>query len=112
VYFGLYGLDEAEIAEHIADRDSYSEAFELAQKPAPGIAFPAEPTLLDMLMRPYHARTMRHDRLEIGGADDGPLKERRFVPRKTRTGRRGCKGGGGERAVPVVSWVSDRPGRP
>jgi hypothetical protein len=49
VYFGLYGLDEAELAEHIADRDSYAGAFELAQKLAPGIAFPAEPTLLDSL---------------------------------------------------------------
>jgi hypothetical protein len=47
IFFGLYGLDEHGIAEHIADRDSYANALSLAVKLAPGILFPSVPTLID-----------------------------------------------------------------
>jgi hypothetical protein len=47
VFFGLYGLEQDGVAEHIADRDSYAEAVALAGKLAPGIQFPHAPTLLD-----------------------------------------------------------------
>jgi hypothetical protein len=47
VFFGLYGLDADGFAEHIADRDAYTDARSLAEKLAPGILFPAAPTLLD-----------------------------------------------------------------
>lgn len=42
-HFGLYGIGENGLVEHIADRDSYSDAVSLAQKLAPNIAFPAVP---------------------------------------------------------------------
>jgi hypothetical protein len=47
VFFGLYGLEEDGVAEHIADRDSYAQALALAEKLAPGVGFPLDPTLLD-----------------------------------------------------------------
>jgi hypothetical protein len=50
VFFGLYGLDAAGFAEHIADRDSYSDALTLSAKLAPGISFPESPTLVDSLL--------------------------------------------------------------
>jgi hypothetical protein len=40
-------LESDGFAEHIAYRDTYAEARELAMKLAPGIAFPEAPTLLD-----------------------------------------------------------------
>jgi hypothetical protein len=46
IIYGLYGLEEDGIAEHIADRDTYADARELALKLAPGVAFPELPTLL------------------------------------------------------------------
>jgi hypothetical protein len=47
VFFGLYGLESDGVAEHIADRDTYAGARELAMKLAPGVRFPESPTLLD-----------------------------------------------------------------
>lgn len=47
VFFGLYGLEDDGVAEHIADRDSYAQALALAGKLAPGIQFPHDPTLVD-----------------------------------------------------------------
>ncbi len=38
-FFGLYGIYEDGIVEHIADRDTYLEALSLAKKIAPGIEF-------------------------------------------------------------------------
>ncbi len=38
-YFGLYGIGNDDLLEHIADRATYSAAMELAGKLAPGIAF-------------------------------------------------------------------------
>jgi hypothetical protein len=38
-YFGLYGVYEDGILEHIADRQNYTEALALAEKLAPGIEF-------------------------------------------------------------------------
>jgi hypothetical protein len=43
-YFGLYGVGEDGKLDHIADRKTYGEVFNLAQKLAPGIAFPNRPT--------------------------------------------------------------------
>ena len=43
-YFGLYGVGEEGKLEHIADRKTYGEVWSLAQKLAPGIAFPIKPT--------------------------------------------------------------------
>ena len=43
-YFGLYGVGEDGKLEHIADRETYGEVLNLAQKLAPGIAFPSRPT--------------------------------------------------------------------
>jgi hypothetical protein len=43
VYFGLYGVGGDGKLEHIADRKTYGEVFNLAQKLAPGIAFPNKP---------------------------------------------------------------------
>lgn len=51
VFFGLYGLESDGIAEHIADRDTYASARELALKLAPGVGFPETPTLLDSFPR-------------------------------------------------------------
>lgn len=45
-YFGLYGVGENGKVEHIADRRTYSEARSLAQKLAPGVAFPTAPTFV------------------------------------------------------------------
>ena len=42
-YFGLYGVDENGLLEHIADRNTYSEAVHLARKLAPGVDFPDAP---------------------------------------------------------------------
>ncbi len=42
-YFGFYGVQEDDLLEHIADRATYADAVELANKLAPGIAFPAKP---------------------------------------------------------------------
>ena len=38
-YFGLYGVEDDGLLEHIADRSTYSAAVELACKLAPGIQF-------------------------------------------------------------------------
>jgi hypothetical protein len=38
-YFSLFGIGKDGIREHIADRNTYSEAVSLARKIAPGIAF-------------------------------------------------------------------------
>jgi hypothetical protein len=51
IVYGLYGLESDGIAEHIADRDTYADARELALKLAPGIGFPEMPTLLDSYLR-------------------------------------------------------------
>jgi hypothetical protein len=45
-YFGLYGVGEDGRLEHIADRRTYAEALSLAQKLAPGVAFPNAPTFI------------------------------------------------------------------
>jgi hypothetical protein len=42
-YFALFGVGHEGITEHIADRRTYSKAVSLAQKLAPGIAFPEAP---------------------------------------------------------------------
>ncbi len=42
-YFALYGVDDVGLLEHIADRDTYSDALNLAQKLAPGVALPLKP---------------------------------------------------------------------
>jgi hypothetical protein len=42
-YFGLYGVGEDGKPEHIADRRTYAKALSLAQKLAPGVAFPNSP---------------------------------------------------------------------
>jgi hypothetical protein len=39
-YFGLYGVCDDQTVEHIADRETYSEAVSLAKKLVPGIDFP------------------------------------------------------------------------
>ena len=44
IYFGLYGVGEDGKLEHITDRKTYGEVLNLAQKLAPGIAFPNRPT--------------------------------------------------------------------
>lgn len=44
-YFGLYGIGEDGRLEHIADRQTYSQMLSLAQKLAPGVAFPTTPTV-------------------------------------------------------------------
>jgi hypothetical protein len=43
IYFGLYGVGEEGKLEHITDRKTYGEVFDLARKLAPGIAFPSKP---------------------------------------------------------------------
>ena len=43
-YFALYGIGQDGKLEHIADRKTYGELLILAQKLAPGIAFPDKPT--------------------------------------------------------------------
>jgi hypothetical protein len=45
-YFGLYGVGADGKLEHIADRKTYSEAVRLAEKLAPGVAFPNSPTIV------------------------------------------------------------------
>jgi hypothetical protein len=45
-YFGLYGVDKDGLLEHIADRKTYSEAVRLAEKLAPGVAFPNSPAFI------------------------------------------------------------------
>ena len=42
-YFGLYGVGQDGLPEHIADRKTYSETVNLAEKFAPGIIFPSVP---------------------------------------------------------------------
>ena len=42
-YFGLYGVAADGKLEHIADRKTYDEAWNLVQKIAPGTAFPSRP---------------------------------------------------------------------
>jgi len=42
-YFALYGVGDDGLLEHIADRDTYSEVLNLAQKLAPGVALPLKP---------------------------------------------------------------------
>ena len=43
-YYGLYGVADDGLLEHVADRPTYSEAVSLALKLAPGIEFPITPT--------------------------------------------------------------------
>lgn len=43
VYYGLYGVAEDGLLEHIADRQKYLDAVSLAEKLAPGVAFPRKP---------------------------------------------------------------------
>ena len=43
-YFALYGVGEDGKLEHVADRKTYGEILNLAQKLAPGIGFPGTPT--------------------------------------------------------------------
>lgn len=43
-YFVLYGVGKDGKLEHIADRTTYGEVLNLAQKLAPGVAFPNSPT--------------------------------------------------------------------
>ena len=42
-YFALYGVGDDGMVEHIADRDTYSDALNLAQKLAPGVTLPLKP---------------------------------------------------------------------
>jgi hypothetical protein len=42
-YFALYGVGDDGLLEHIAYRDSYSSALDLARKLAPGVALPLKP---------------------------------------------------------------------
>lgn len=42
-YFALYGVGDTGLLEHIADRDTYSDALNLVQKLAPGVALPLKP---------------------------------------------------------------------
>lgn len=42
-YFGVYGADEKDILEHVADRDNYDDAVALVQKLAPNVEFPSFP---------------------------------------------------------------------
>ena len=43
LYYGLYGLDNTGIAEHIGNRKTYFEIVRLVQKIAPGVEFPRVP---------------------------------------------------------------------
>jgi hypothetical protein len=43
-YFGIYGIGEDDLLEHIADRSTYGGAVELLRKLAPGIELPDSPT--------------------------------------------------------------------
>jgi hypothetical protein len=43
-YFSLYGIESSGRLEHIADRRTYEQVLDLAQKIAPSIAFPVSPT--------------------------------------------------------------------
>jgi hypothetical protein len=45
-YFGLYGVSNDGLLEHIADRESYAEAVSLASKLAPDIEFLITPTFI------------------------------------------------------------------
>lgn len=42
-YFGLYGVGDDGLLEHIADRETYSDALNLAQNLAPGVVLPHKP---------------------------------------------------------------------
>ena len=42
-YYALYGVGDDGLLEHIADRDTYSDALNLALKLAPGVALPLKP---------------------------------------------------------------------
>lgn len=42
-YFGIYGVNNDGLMEHIADRRTYLEALSLTRKLAPGIDLPSEP---------------------------------------------------------------------
>ena len=42
-FFGLYGVDQDGILEHIADRATYAEALNLVRNLVPGIEFPDNP---------------------------------------------------------------------
>ena len=43
LYFGLYGVGEDGLLEHIASRQTYADALRLARSLAPGIGFPDRP---------------------------------------------------------------------
>ncbi len=43
VFFGLYGVGDDGLREHIADRDTYAEIVNLARNLVPGITFPDAP---------------------------------------------------------------------
>lgn len=45
VFFALHGIREDDTAEHIADRATYAELYDLACKLAPGVTFPAAPRI-------------------------------------------------------------------
>ncbi len=45
-YFALYGVGYDGLSEHIADRDTYSDALKLAQKLAPSVELPLKPICL------------------------------------------------------------------
>lgn len=42
-YFGVYGVDQEGLLEHISDRETYADAVSLVRKLAPGAAFPSFP---------------------------------------------------------------------
>jgi hypothetical protein len=44
--FGIYGVGDDGVCEHIADRDTYAEAVRLVRNLIPGIAFPDTPSVL------------------------------------------------------------------
>ena len=45
-FFGIYGVGDDGLREHIADRDTYAEAVSLVRNLIPGIAFPDTPPFL------------------------------------------------------------------
>ncbi len=53
-YFSLYGTNHDGRLEHIADRRSYPEILDLAQKLAPGVTFSTEPIFTSPLQPKQH----------------------------------------------------------
>ena len=56
-YFGVYGVEDEETIEHIADRDSFADARELELKLAPGADCPERVAGLGDTNRLYHRGT-------------------------------------------------------